>query len=158
MRLATRSGTVFLLGALLGCASPEPQPAPGPGEAPFPTGKGYTLYVLASDGRVAAQIRVPDQIADPEEPRPFMRSVSEAFCAPILDESQPEPEERLLNYCRRTASPEAGRRVTMTHSWSQPVPPTDRCFIHCVCEGRADGAESGPCTDRLNCRLRCPTD
>lgn len=158
MRLAGRSRAVLLLGVLLGCASPEPQPLPGPGETPFPTGQGYTLYVLASDGEVAGEIRVPDQIADPEDPRPFMRSVSEAFCVPILDESRPEPEARLLNYCRRTAAPETGRRVIVTHSWSQPVPPTDRCFIHCVCEGRAAGAMTGPCADRLNCRLRCPTD
>jgi hypothetical protein len=149
----------LLLGA---CASTPPPQKPAPN--PIDIQRGWKVYTLGPGDAVVGMTTLPGAPSDTTRPDKILDSIADAFCTPVRDEKNETADTGMRDYCRHVAS--APGRVVLAPDWSAEVPSYPDCFIHCVCEGRAprtdDPAEvareskTGPCTNRLNCRLDCP--
>jgi hypothetical protein len=146
--------------ALAACVSPAPVP---PAPSPIDMQRGWRVYVYAAGGALVGVTTMPQHPADQAPPDAILADIAEAFCRPALDKDNAAADEGLRDFCQPSPNP---RRVVLAPGWNDDVPAHKGCFIHCVCEGRAprtgDAAEqarasdTGPCTNRLNCRLDCP--
>jgi hypothetical protein len=149
----------LLLGACASTATPQ-KAAPNP----IDMQRGWKIYTLGPGDAAVGMTTIPTAPSDTTRPDKILDAIADAFCTPVRDEKNEAADERLRDYCGRVAR--APGRVILAPDWSAEVPSYPDCFIHCVCEGRAprtdDPAETaresktGPCTNRLNCRLDCP--
>jgi hypothetical protein len=151
--------SALFLGA---CASaPAPQKS---APSPIDMQRGWKVYTYAGPDSPVGVTTLPNAPADTTRPDHLLCAIADAFCEPVRDERNAAADDRMKGFCG--ASGHATQRVVLAPGWSDEVPPYPDCFVHCVCEGRAprtdDPAEqaresaTGPCTNRLNCRLDCP--
>jgi hypothetical protein len=125
------------------------------------------VYVYGSDDTLVGRSSVPEHPADSDKPQAVMPSVVRAFCRPV-DAGEPAAvaDEALSNFCKSAEARNPTARVVLSPGWKDPAPPHPTCFIRCVCEGyaprfddpvdQARESRTGPCTNRLDCRLECP--
>jgi hypothetical protein len=156
---AAACGAGLLIGACATTATPQ-KPAPNP----IDLQRGWKIYTLGPGDAAVGMTTIPTAPSDTTRPDRILDAIADAFCTPVRDEKNEAADERLRDYCGRVAR--APGRVVLAPDWSAETPSYPDCFIHCVCEGRAprsdDPAETaresktGPCTNRLNCRLDCP--
>jgi hypothetical protein len=164
--VAARLAPAVLAGMLLAaCAAPKPKPPPNPLELL----RGWQVYTYGAGDAPVGRTAVPEHPVDRDKPREVLPSIVRAFCRPVDDgEAAAVADEALRDFCKSSAARDPTARVVLSPGWEDAVPPYPHCFIRCVCEGyapRLDDAvdqaresETGPCTNRLNCRLECPAD
>jgi hypothetical protein len=151
--------SALLLG---GCATTGTQQQAAPN--PIDMQRGWRIYTYADPDALVGVTTLPNAPADTTRPDHLLRAIADAFCEPIRDEKNAAADARMKEFCGGAAH--STQRVVLAPGWGDEVPAYPDCFIHCVCEGRAprtdDPAElareskTGPCTNRLNCRLDCP--
>jgi hypothetical protein len=150
-------------GLLLGaCATTGAQQKAAPN--PIDIQRGWKIYTMGPGDVMVGMTTIPSAPADTTRPDKILDAIADAFCTPVRDEKNQAVDQRLKDYCGGAAR--VPGRVVLAPDWSAEVPSYPACFIHCVCEGRAprtdDPSElareskTGPCTNRLNCRLDCP--
>ena len=152
---AAACGAGLLLGACATASTPQ-KAAPNP----IDMQRGWKIVTLGSGDAEVGMTTIPGAPSDTTRPDRILDAIAEAFCTPVHDEKNQAVDERLKDYCGRVAKTPG--RVVLAPDWNAEVPSYPDCFIHCVCEGTDDPAETaresktGPCTNRLNCRLDCP--
>jgi len=133
---------------------------------PIDMQRGWRIFVYGENDAVVGVTALPQHPAGSTRPEEILGSIAGAFCVPVLDDGNVAAGDRLRGFCREPGR-QAGRgRVVLAPGWGDATPPHPDCFIHCVCEGyvpRTDAQDemtresaTGPCTNRLNCRLACP--
>ena len=159
-RLAPAAAAFAILAA---CATPAPPPPPNALELL----RGWQVYVYGTGDQLVGRTSLPEHPADRDKPQQVMPGVVRAFCRPVDDgETAAVADEALTTFCRSAVARDPTARVVLSPGWKDAVPPHHDCFIRCVCEGyaprlddpseRGRESETGPCTNRLNCRLECP--
>lgn len=163
MAIATLAGAALFTGAALFACASAPPPPPNPLELL----RAWQLYVYGAEGAIVGRSSIPEHPADRDKPQAVMPSVVHAFCRPVdAGETAAVADEAITKFCQGAAARDPSARVVLSPGWKDAVPPFNDCFIRCVCEGyapriddpvdRGRESESGPCTNRLNCRLECP--
>jgi hypothetical protein len=161
---APLASIVVAASVLVACASAPPPPPP-PNSLEIL--RAWQVYVYGAGDALVGRTSVPEHPVDRDKAPKVLPSVVRAFCRPVNDgEAAAVADEPINAFCRSAAATEPSARVILSPGWKDAVPPYGHCFIRCVCEGyapRLDDAvdqgresETGPCTNRLNCRLECP--
>ncbi|HUD72453.1 MAG TPA: hypothetical protein VMQ62_10870 [Dongiaceae bacterium] len=160
---AARLASIGLAAGLLAACASAPPPPPDPLELL----RAWQVYVYGAGDTLVGRSSVPEHPADRDKPVHVLPSVVRAFCRPVnAGEAAAVADEAINGFCRSAAATDPTARVVLSPGWKDPAPPYRNCFIRCVCEGYAPRlddpvdqgreSESGPCTNRLNCRLECP--
>lgn len=165
-RICRAAPALLALAGLVGCATTGSGETAAPG--PEEVRRGWQVFVYAADGTVVGRTSLAQHPADRTRPDAVLASLPGAFCLPVLDDENEVADERLRKFCRGGDIREGSARVVLAPGWGDEVPPHSACFIHCVCEGyvaRGDDpaelareSERGGCSNRLNCRLDCPSE
>ncbi len=163
--MAARLASIVVAAWTLAACASAPPPPPPPNSLELL--RAWQVYVYGADNALVGRTSVPEHPADRDKAPKVLPSVVRAFCRPVTDhEAAAVADEAINTFCRSAAATDPTARVVLSPGWKDAVPPYHDCFIRCVCEGyapRLDDAvdqaresETGPCTNRLNCRLECP--